>query len=43
MGSPELYQNSGYLLIFDLRKEMAKQGKWETIKKQGKEIHAAWI
>ena len=36
-------QNSGYLLIYDLRKEMGKQGEWEKIENQGKEIYAAWV
>ncbi|MGD2085823.1 MAG: AAA family ATPase [Candidatus Aminicenantes bacterium] len=36
-------QTSGYLVIYDLRKEMGKQGVWEKIEKQGKEIYAAWV
>jgi hypothetical protein len=36
-------QKQGYLLIYDLRKEMGKQGQWEKIEKQGKEIFAAWV
>jgi len=36
-------QTSGYLVIYDLRKEMGKQGEWEKIEKQGKEIYAAWV
>ncbi len=33
----------GYLLIFDLRKESGRAGKWEKIERQGTEIFAAWI
>jgi hypothetical protein len=36
-------QKKGYLLIYDLRKETGKQGEWEKIEKQGKEIYAAWV
>jgi hypothetical protein len=36
-------QKQGYLLIYDLRKETGKQGEWEKIEKQGKEIYAAWV
>jgi hypothetical protein len=36
-------QTRGYLLVYDLRKETGKQGEWEKIKKQGKEIYAAWV
>jgi hypothetical protein len=36
-------QRQGYLLIYDLRKETGKQGAWEKIEKQGKEIYAAWV
>lgn len=36
-------QKKGYLLIYDLRKEMGRQGTWEKIEQQGKEIHAAWL
>ncbi|MCP4217283.1 MAG: AAA family ATPase [bacterium] len=34
---------AGYLLIFDLRKEMGRAGQWETIEQEGKKIFAAWI
>ncbi len=36
-------QRIGYLLIYDLRKEMGKQGEWEKIEIEGKEIYAAWV
>ncbi len=36
-------QTMGYLVIYDLRKEMGKQGEWEKIEKQGKDIYAAWV
>ena len=36
-------QARGYLLIFDLRKETGRQGEWEKIEEQGKEIYAAWL
>ena len=36
-------QTKGDLLIYDLRKVMGKQGEWEKIEKQGKEIYAAWV
>jgi hypothetical protein len=36
-------QSRGYLLIYDLRKETGKQGEWEKIEKEGKEIYAAWV
>ncbi len=36
-------QSKGYLLIYDIRKERAKQGAWEKIEKPGKEIYAAWV
>jgi hypothetical protein len=36
-------QNKGYLLIYDLRKQTGKQGEWEKIERQGKEIYAAWV
>jgi hypothetical protein len=36
-------QSGGYLLVYDLRKETGKQGEWEKIEKQGKEIYAAWV
>ncbi len=35
--------NRGYLLIYDLRKESGKQGEWEKIEQQGKEIFAAYV
>ncbi len=34
---------AGYLLIYDLRKEMGKAGKCETLKIDGKDIFAAWV
>ncbi|MGE5341994.1 MAG: AAA family ATPase [Candidatus Omnitrophota bacterium] len=36
-------QNSGYLLIYDLRRESGQAGKMETIDNQGKTILAAWV
>jgi hypothetical protein len=36
-------KKTGYLLIYDLRKETGKSGDWETIDAQGKTISAAWI
>ena len=36
-------ENSGYLLIYDLRKESGRTGKWETIETEGKKIVAAWV
>jgi len=36
-------QNKGYLLIYDLRKETNKQGEWEKIEKNGKDIYVAWV
>jgi hypothetical protein len=30
-------------LVYDLRKETGKQGEWEKIEQQGKEIYAAWV
>jgi hypothetical protein len=36
-------QSRGYLLIYDLRKETGKQGAWEKIEQEGKEIYTAWI
>jgi hypothetical protein len=36
-------QTRGYLLVYDLRKETGKQGEWEKIETQGKEIYIAWV
>ncbi|MCP4218178.1 MAG: AAA family ATPase, partial [bacterium] len=36
-------QTVGYLVIYDLRKEMGKIGKCETLKIGKKEIFAAWV
>jgi hypothetical protein len=36
-------ETSGYLLIYDLRKESEQAGKWETIETEGKKILAAWV
>ena len=36
-------ETTGYLLIYDLRKESGQTGKWETIETEGKKIHAAWV
>ncbi len=33
----------GYLLIYDLRKEKGRAGKWEKIETKGKNIFAAWV
>lgn len=35
--------NEGYLLIYDLRKEMGKTGQYETIDVKGKKVFAAWV
>ncbi len=37
------HETSGYLLIFDLRKESGQVGKAETIATNGKKILAAWV
>jgi hypothetical protein len=34
---------TGYLLIYDLRKEKGRTGEWEKIETRGKEIFAAWV
>ncbi|MGE5342920.1 MAG: AAA family ATPase [Candidatus Omnitrophota bacterium] len=36
-------ESSGYLLIYDLRKESGQIGKIETIEAEGKTILAAWV
>lgn len=36
-------ENVGYLLIYDLRKEMGKAGGYETIEIEHKKIFAAWV
>jgi hypothetical protein len=36
-------EGTGYLLIYDLRKESGRAGEWEKIETEGKEIFAAWI
>ncbi len=36
-------QSVGYLLIYDLRKEKGKMGKYEKIEINGKTIFAAWV
>ncbi len=36
-------QRKGYLLIYDLRKEMGRLGHCEKIETRGKEIFAAWV
>ena len=36
-------QNTGYLLIYDLRKETGKSGEWEEIETDTKKIVAAWL
>jgi hypothetical protein len=36
-------QEQGYLLIYDLRKEMGKMGHFEKITRNNKEIFAAWV
>jgi hypothetical protein len=33
----------GYLLIYDLRKELGRTGEWEDIHRDDKRIFAAWI
>lgn len=35
--------DTGYLLIFDTRKEYAQSEKWETVTIQGKTIISAWV
>ena len=36
-------ETSGYLLIYDLRKESGQAGKWETVETEGKKILVAWV
>ncbi|MDQ1351113.1 MAG: family ATPase, partial [Acidobacteriota bacterium] len=36
-------ETSGYLLIYDLRKETGQAGKCETMETEGKKILAAWV
>ncbi len=36
-------ETTGYLLIYDLRKESGRAGEWEKIENRGKKIFAAWI
>jgi hypothetical protein len=36
-------ETSGYLLIYDLRKESGQTGKRETIETEGKKILTAWV
>ncbi|MCK4762928.1 MAG: AAA-like domain-containing protein [Candidatus Aminicenantes bacterium] len=36
-------ETTGYLLIYDLRKESGRAGEWEKIETGGKKIFAAWI
>ncbi|MCP4214827.1 MAG: AAA family ATPase, partial [bacterium] len=36
-------QDTGYLLIFDLRKESGQVGEYRTIESSGKKIFAAWV
>jgi hypothetical protein len=33
----------GYLLIYDLRKELGRTGEWENIHREDKKIFAAWV
>lgn len=36
-------ESTGYLLIYDLRKESGRSGEWEKIQREGKNIFAAWL
>jgi hypothetical protein len=36
-------ERTGYLLIYDLRKERGRAGQWEEIERRGKKIFAAWL
>ncbi|MCP4156937.1 MAG: AAA family ATPase [bacterium] len=36
-------EDTGYLLIYDLKKQNSRIGKYEQIKSDGKTIHAAWL
>lgn len=36
-------QTTGYLLIYDLRKEKKQSGQWEQLELTGKTIHIAWV
>jgi hypothetical protein len=36
-------ETSGYLLIYDLRKESGQTGKWAEVKAHGKTIFTAWV
>jgi hypothetical protein len=36
-------ETTGYLLIYDLRKELGRTGEWENILREDKKIFAAWI
>jgi hypothetical protein len=37
------HETTGYLLVYDIRKQSGSTGKWETITMEGKEIFAAWV
>jgi hypothetical protein len=36
-------ETTGYLLIYDLRKELGRTGEWENILREDKKIFAAWV
>lgn len=36
-------ESTGYLLVFDLRKETGQMGKWEEIDSNNKKIYTAWV
>jgi hypothetical protein len=36
-------ETTGYLLIYDLRKELGRTGEWEKVRREDKNIFAAWV